>query len=53
MTTDFPHDVRETLAAFLKEEGEAAAAPAEKLVLKKKDIADKEGEILVLKQSQT
>lgn len=38
---------KETLAAFLKEEG-ANPAPLDKLTIKKKEILEKEGEIVVL-----
>lgn len=37
------------LKAFLKEEGVDNAKPAEKLTLKKKDVAEMEGEIVVLR----
>ena len=39
------------LKAYLKEEGSDAVKPVEKLVLKKKDLAEKEGEIVVLSPS--
>lgn len=41
----------EDLKAYLKEEGEGALVAVEKLVLKKKDLAEKEGEIVVLNPS--
>lgn len=37
------------LAAFLKEEGVEDARPVEKLTIKKKELADREGDIVVLK----
>lgn len=37
-----------SLKAFLKEEGESGVKPSDKLTVKKKDIADKEGEIVLL-----
>ncbi len=43
------HATPETLKAFLKEEGESGLAPVEKFTVKKKDIADKEGDIILLK----
>lgn len=42
------HYTKETLTAFLKEEGETSARPQEKATLKKKDVLEKEGEIIVL-----
>lgn len=39
-----------TLAQFLKEAGEKSTEPLDKLVVKKKDLEGKEGEIVVLKQ---
>lgn len=39
-----------TLAQFLKEGGEEKVAPIDKFVVKKKDLEDKEGEIVVLKE---
>ncbi|MDB5266486.1 MAG: hypothetical protein JWN89_301 [Parcubacteria group bacterium] len=44
------HYTEKTLAQFLKEGGEEKNAPADKLVLKKKDLEGKEGEIVVLKE---
>ncbi len=41
------HYEKDTLAAFLKEEG-STVAPIDKLTIKKKDISEKEGEIVVL-----
>lgn len=41
------HYTKETLGAFLKEEG-ATATPIEKLTIKKKEILEKEGEVIVL-----
>ncbi|HXK40342.1 MAG TPA: MBL fold metallo-hydrolase, partial [Candidatus Paceibacterota bacterium] len=41
------HYAPDTLSAFLKEEG-AAPTPLEKLTIKKKEILEKEGEIIVL-----
>ena len=38
-----------TLTQFMKESGEKSVDPVEKLVLKKKDLEGKEGEIVVLK----
>ncbi|MBX4206590.1 MBL fold metallo-hydrolase [Candidatus Parcubacteria bacterium] len=38
------------LTQFLKEAGEKDAAPQDKLVVKKKDLDGKEGEIIVLKE---
>lgn len=40
----------ESLKKFLKEVGEDEVKPEEKLVIKKKDLEGKEGEIVVLKQ---
>lgn len=40
----------ETLKKFLKEVGEDAVAPQDKLVIKKKDLEGKEGEVVVLKE---
>lgn len=42
------HYDSKALAAFLKEEG-SATKPIDKLTIKKKDVADMEGEIVVLK----
>ncbi|MEK7578925.1 MAG: MBL fold metallo-hydrolase [Patescibacteria group bacterium] len=42
------HYTKETLAAFLKEEG-VSVEPLDKLTIKKKDVLEKEGEIFVLK----
>lgn len=39
-----------TLEQFLKESGEKSVEPLDKLVLKKKDLEGKEGEIVVLKE---
>ncbi len=41
---------KDSLAKFLKEAGESEVKPVEKLVLKKKDLEGKEGEIIVLKE---
>ncbi|MBI4086558.1 MBL fold metallo-hydrolase [Candidatus Kaiserbacteria bacterium] len=43
------HYDTKTLAAFLKEEGADGVKPEEKLTVKKKDLLEKEGDILVLK----
>lgn len=40
---------KDALKKFLKESGEESIKPIEKLTIKKKDLADKEGEIVVLK----
>ncbi len=40
----------ETLKKFLKETGEEKAEPIDKLVIKKKDLDGKEGEVVVLKE---
>ncbi len=45
------HYTKETLAAFLKEEG-VSAEPLDKLTIKKKDVLEKEGEIFVLTPQQ-
>jgi len=42
---------KNSLAAFLKEEGGDKITPVDKLTVKKKDIEEKEGEIIVLKSS--
>ena len=39
-----------TLAQFLKEAGETSVAPIDKLVVKKKDLEGKEGDVVVLKE---
>ena len=44
------HYDKKTLDAFLKEEGSSNGKPQDKLTLKKKDIAEMEGEIMVLKE---
>jgi L-ascorbate metabolism protein UlaG (beta-lactamase superfamily) len=41
------HYTKESLSAFLKEEG-ATAAPLEKLTIKKKEILEKAGQVIVL-----
>ena len=41
---------KETLTQFLKEAGEKNGEPLDKLVVKKKDLEDKEGEVIVLKE---
>ena len=41
---------KSTLAQFLKEAGEKSADAIDKLVVKKKDLEGKEGEIIVLKE---
>jgi hypothetical protein len=43
------HYDQNALAAFLKEEGMEGAKPEEKFVVKKKDLTEREGDILVLK----
>lgn len=40
----------QSLKQFLKEAGETKVEPIDKLVVKKKDLEDKEGEIVVLKE---
>lgn len=46
-----PMDYNEaTLNQFLKESGEKSVDPIDKLVIKKKDLEGKEGEIVVLKE---
>ncbi len=42
------HYTAETLKAFLKEEGETSVAPMDKATLRKKEVSEKEGEIIVL-----
>jgi L-ascorbate metabolism protein UlaG (beta-lactamase superfamily) len=42
------HYTKEALTTFLKEEGETSVRPLDKVTLKKKDILEKEGEIIVL-----
>ncbi|MEK7606141.1 MAG: MBL fold metallo-hydrolase [Patescibacteria group bacterium] len=42
------HYTKETLKAFLKEEGESDIKPVDKLTIRKKDVIDKEGDIVVL-----
>ncbi|MES2214247.1 MAG: MBL fold metallo-hydrolase [Patescibacteria group bacterium] len=44
------HYTDKSLAQFIKEGGEEKSAPVDKLVLKKKDLEGKEGEIIVLKE---
>ena len=44
------HYDKKALEAFLKEEGSSNGKPQDKLTLKKKDIAEMEGEIIVLKK---
>ncbi len=39
-----------SLAQFLKEAGESGVEPLDKLVIKKKDLEGKEGEVVVLKE---
>lgn len=39
-----------SVAQFVKEGGEGTAAPIEKLVVKKKDLEGKEGEIIIIKE---
>ncbi len=43
------HYDEQSLRAFLKEEGAEGAEPQEKLVVKKKDLAGREGDIVVLR----
>lgn len=45
------HYDKDSLKTFLKESGEENIKPVDKLTLRKKDIAGKEGEIVVLSQS--
>ncbi len=40
---------KDALKTFVKEGGDEKASPVEKLTIKKKDIADKDGEVVVLK----
>lgn len=40
---------KDTLKKFLKEEGEEEIKPLDKLVIKKKDLVGKEGEVIVVK----
>jgi hypothetical protein len=42
------HYTPETLKAFLKEEGESSIAPQDKVTLRKKEVLEKEGEVIVL-----
>ncbi len=42
------HYTDETLKAFLKEEGETGLKPVDKLTIKKKDVLEKEGDIVLL-----
>ncbi len=42
------HYTTETLKAFLKEEGETNVAPQDKATLKKRDVLEKKGEVIVL-----
>ncbi len=44
------HYTDESLKKFIKESGEEAVKPIEKLVVKKKDLEGKKGEIVVLKE---
>jgi L-ascorbate metabolism protein UlaG (beta-lactamase superfamily) len=39
----------ETLKAFLKEEGNDSVKPVDKLTLKRKDVNEMEGEVVVIK----
>ena len=41
---------KDSLTQFLKEAGETKAEPIDKLVVKKKDLEGKEGEVVVLKK---
>lgn len=41
---------KNALSVFLKEGGEESAQPVDKLVLKKKDLEGKEGEVIILKE---
>ncbi len=47
------HGTPDTIKAFLKEEGESGIVPVEKLTIKKKDIAEKEGDIVLLQPLST
>lgn len=42
------HYTPDTLKAFLKEEGVSTTAPVDKVTLKKKEVLEKEGEVIVL-----
>lgn len=42
------HYTKESLKAFLKEEGESDVKPVDKLTIKKKDVLEKEGDVVVL-----
>ena len=42
------HYTKDSLKAFLKEEGETNVVPVDKLTIKKKDVLEKEGDIVVL-----
>ncbi|GMU74388.1 MAG: hypothetical protein AMXMBFR44_5850 [Candidatus Campbellbacteria bacterium] len=42
------HYTPETLKAFLKEEGEGSVSPQDKATLRKKEVLEKEGEVIVL-----
>ena len=42
---------KDALKTFLKESGSEDVKPVEKLTIKKKDVADKQGEVVVLKSS--
>jgi L-ascorbate metabolism protein UlaG (beta-lactamase superfamily) len=44
------HYTSETLKKFIKEAGEDSVSPVDKLVVKKKDLEGKEGEIVVIKE---
>ncbi|MHB0978127.1 MAG: MBL fold metallo-hydrolase [Minisyncoccota bacterium] len=44
------HYTNDTLKKFLKEGGEEGVKPVDKLVIKKKDLDGKEGEIVILKE---
>jgi L-ascorbate metabolism protein UlaG (beta-lactamase superfamily) len=44
------HYTPETLKKFIKEAGEDSVTPIDKLVVKKKDLEGKEGEIVVIKE---
>jgi len=41
---------KNSLAQFLKEAGETKVEPIDKLVVKKKDLEDKEGDVIILKE---
>jgi L-ascorbate metabolism protein UlaG (beta-lactamase superfamily) len=42
------HYTQETLKAFLKEEGAAVSAPLEKLTVRKKEVLERKGDVVVL-----